>query len=470
MPDTFPTDRQVIAIVGGGLSGAIVAWNLARHLAEGGPRIVVIEPRDALGQGLAYSTPDPEHRLNVPEHKMSLMSDQPQHFQEWLASDLAPTFAADARTATGDLYVPRQVFGRYVAQHLQALVDAGRISHLRGRAVAAQRQAGGFRIRLDDGRQLQAQRLVLAATHPAPGLPAGLAALRDTPGLIADPYAPGALAGIAADGDVLVVGAGLTGADIVASLHRQGHRGRIHLLSRHGRRSQPHGPQQPETAADFSVRPERSALALLRRIRRALADDLAHGLTWHPLFDKLRWQGPQIWAALPQDERRRLLRHLRGLWDIHRFRIAPQTHEVLTRLIGSGQVSPIAGRVLRADNGQVVALTVALRGGGARQLRVTRVVLATGPAHGGVIAENPVLADLARQGVIAPDPLALGLRTTPEGQAITRDGRPEDDLLVAGPLARGAVGELMGAPEVIIWAENLARRLSSELTRQASAA
>ena len=472
MPSPIQSHRsdQVVAIIGGGLSGAVLAWNLARLRGADELRIVVIEPRDALGQGLAYSTPDPDHRLNVPEHKMSLISDQPLHFQDWLASGRAPWIAPVSTTATGDVFVPRQVFGRYIAEHLQEQIDAGRITHLRGRAVAAQRHAGGFRIRLDNGALVEAQRVVLAATHPAPALPGALAPLRGTPALIADPYAPDALAAIPAEGDVLIVGSGLTGADIVASLHRRGHRGRIHLLSRHGRRSQPHGPQQAETTADFSVAPERTALALLRRIRRALAQDLAAGLTWHPLFDRLRVQGPQIWAALPQVERRRLLRHLRGLWDIHRFRIAPQTHEVLGRLIESGQVRPITGNVTRTDPGQVVMLNIAQRQGDALSLRVTHVVLATGPAHGAVIAQNPVLADLARQGLIGPDPLALGIWTTPDGQAIAQDGQAQDDLLVAGPLARGAVGELMGAPEVTIWAENLALRLSRDLARPASAA
>ncbi|HWK34416.1 MAG TPA: FAD-dependent oxidoreductase, partial [Hyphomicrobium sp.] len=67
------TDRQAtIAIIGGGFSGAAIAWHLARDARVAGTRVVVIEPRATLGQGLAYSPGEPAYRINVPASKMSL--------------------------------------------------------------------------------------------------------------------------------------------------------------------------------------------------------------------------------------------------------------------------------------------------------------------------------------------------------------------------------------------------------------
>ena len=54
-----------MAIVGGGYSGAAAGVQLARA-ARNAISITIIEPRDELGRGLAYSTPDPDHRLNGP--------------------------------------------------------------------------------------------------------------------------------------------------------------------------------------------------------------------------------------------------------------------------------------------------------------------------------------------------------------------------------------------------------------------
>lgn len=448
-----------VVIVGGGLSGAALAFHLARESGEGGPRITVIEPRADLGRGLAYSTDDPDHRLNVPDHKMTLDTAAPEGFAAWLRAGGIP--GPDSRAANGDHFLPRAVFGAWVAEVLQPLLASGRIRHLRGRAVAGRAEGAGFVIATDTGEEIRAGQLVLAATHPAPALPGELAALDGHPALIADAYAPGALDKIAAGERVLILGSGLTGADVVASLIRRGHRGPVHLLSRHGRRSQPHGPAQGETGADLSQDTPTSARELLRRIRAELARDAARGLTWHALFDRLRAQGPVIWAALPLTERARLVRHLRGLWDIHRFRIAPQTHDIVEQSLDSGRVAQITGRLRSVTPGQgCVTLTVGHKDGSESRITVDRIVLATGPAHGAATKLNPLYADLARQGRIRADALRLGLDTDANGAAIGATGRADPALLVAGPLARAAVGELMGVPEVTAWAEKLARRLA----------
>lgn len=50
------SDTVTIAIIGGGLTGAALAYRLALLSAAPTLRIVVIEPREDLGRGLAYST------------------------------------------------------------------------------------------------------------------------------------------------------------------------------------------------------------------------------------------------------------------------------------------------------------------------------------------------------------------------------------------------------------------------------
>ncbi|MDZ4310808.1 MAG: FAD-dependent oxidoreductase [Cypionkella sp.] len=449
-----------VAIIGGGLSGAAVAYHLA-ELTDAD--VVVIEPRADLGRGMAYATPDPDHRLNVPDHKMTLRSDQPEDFRRWLHTAEAPTLPANSARLSGEIYAPRAVFGAYVAAQLQPLQHEGRLRHVQARVISVTRP-DRYRLGLSDGGQVTADIVVLAATHPNAGLPRELAGLAGDPALISDPFAEGALAGVAEDARLLIIGNGLTSADIVASLHRRGHRGKITALSRHGFRSQPHGPTQAETTADFVKNPPRTALDLLRRARAAVAQDQALGLTWHAVFDRLRAQGPVIWAALPDPERRRFLRHLRALWDVHRFRIAPQTYEANQHMQRMGRLVSLAARIVTATPGSPIKLGLQARHNGTRfTIAVDRVILATGPAHGSVIKSTPALTDLAALGLLQPDPLGLGLLTAANGQAVPLSGTPDGTLLVAGPLARATVGELMGVPEVITWAEHIAREVARQI-------
>lgn len=450
----------VVAIIGGGLSGAAVALHLADQLPPGSARVAVVEPRPVLGQGLAYSTPDPDHRLNVPARKMTLKTAEPLDFQHWLEQQ------PETEGPAGDVFPPRRVFAAYVAARLAGCLADGRVEHLRGTARNVEPgPAGSLILDISHRDRIRADVVVLATGHPPARLLPQVEPLVHSAALVRDAFAPGALDRIADDERVLIIGSGLTAADIVSTLARNGHRGPLHALSRHGHRSMPHGPVQPESQADFARNPPPTARALLVRVRAALDEDAAEGLTWHPLFDLLRAQAPTIWRSLSREERRRLLRHLRTFWDVHRFRIAPETCATLDRLTETGQLSWHVGRIRRVVAGPTgVAVTYRRRGGEDETgLPVDRIVLATGPAQDLAISGNPALAALAGRGRIAPDPLGLGLWSTVDGHARRTDGTPDPRIRVAGPIARGAVGELMGVPEIVAWAEMLAAGIAADL-------
>ena len=65
---------------------------------------------------------------------------------------------------------------------------------------------------------------MIATTHRSPTIPGPLAKFSDDPRLTPDPLADHALAAVGADDSVLIVGSGLTGVDVVASLEAQGYR------------------------------------------------------------------------------------------------------------------------------------------------------------------------------------------------------------------------------------------------------
>ena len=451
-----------MAIIGGGFSGAALAYHLARRPENAATRIVVVEPRERLGAGLAYSTVEPSHRINVPAGRMSLDTAEPDQFARWLET---LRLLDDEAPMTGDTYVQRGLFGRYVHEALAPFVRTGRIEHRRARAEAIARQDDGrFLVQLSVGTPFLADIVALATTHPLPAVPSPLAAVAQEPGFVADPYDPAPFAAIPAEARVLIVGNGLTAADVVALLDRRGHRGPIVTLSRNGLRSRGHAFTPVEPRGDFTTDPETSAVSLLRRVRREIAAAEAEGLTWHGVIDAVRSQGQAIWRALPEAERRRIVQHLRTIWDVHRFRIAPSIEATLERLEGEGRLFRIAATLLSAE-AQADGFRVRLRRRRAADPEAARfdvIVNTTGPAHRSVISAAPARS-LHEAGLIALDGVGLGLATARDGRALRADGRPVDGLFIAGPLARGTFGELMGLPQVTAYAEHLAETLSSHL-------
>ena len=69
------------------------------------------------------------------------------------------------------------------------------------------------------------------------------------------------------------------------------------------------------------------------------------------------------------------------------------------------------------------------------------------------------LSELGHAGWIALDASGLGLKTSLNGRAIGAAGVAEPSLFIAGPLARGTFGELMGMPQVAEYARFIAEQL-----------
>ncbi|MCZ0963251.1 hypothetical protein [Paracoccus benzoatiresistens] len=70
------------------------------------------------------------------------------------------------------------------------------------------------------------------------------------------------------------------------------------------------------------------------------------------------------------------------------------------------------------------------------------------------------MASAADAGLVRLDSLGLGLDVTEGCRAVGTKGEAVPGLWVAGPLARGHLGELMGIPEVTAHAELVAARLA----------
>ncbi len=454
--------RWQIVIVGGGFSGTALAIQLLRR---GDERIAVtvIEPRKCLAEGVAYSTCDPVHRINVPAQRMQLSSSEEGEFERWYRQH--PDFDLDREAIwqDGNIYPQRRYFAAYIREKLEQakLSSPVNFRHIHDSAEGYQ---NGRIITAQQG-EYRADQVILAISHPAPSVPNIFIPFLKEGRIISDPWQVGALTRINNQESVAIIGTGLTMCDVVASLARQGHQGSITAISRRGLIPRSNvSAIYADSKLTVPLIPHPTVRRWLRQIRQEVKHAEQHQLPWQLVFDDIRRQGQIIWQQLSHQEQRRFLRHLRPWWDVHRYRIAPQVAAVQTEYLDSTQLRIKAARIqsVTQDQGKV-RLILRQRHAGNEVLWVDRVILTTGPAHQDLIHRQPLLADLLAQDLIQADPLGLGIAVNRQAQAINSTGKFSHILYVVGPAARGQFGELMGLPQVADHAEFVAQQLLSAL-------
>jgi uncharacterized NAD(P)/FAD-binding protein YdhS len=288
---------------------------------------------------------------------MTLFPDNPADFDNWIRQNNVLEEDPEATWQDGHVYPRRAVFGRYIAA-LVARRGAARagvtITHVRDNALSVIRQSPGYSVGLAQGGTLDADFVVIATSHPAPAPPPVIASLGPHPAIIANPWAPDALAAVSPAQDVLIVGTGLTMADVVASLARQQHEGRVTAFSRRGQLSRGHA-FAPTPFTWFADLTPATARGLTRKIRELAAAARSQGLPWQVVMDDVRANGQTLWRNFDITERRRLLRHLRAFWDTHRYRVAPQTECAVRTKLADGSLTVLAAS-LRAAAGRRISL------------------------------------------------------------------------------------------------------------------
>ncbi|MGD9805056.1 MAG: FAD/NAD(P)-binding protein [Hyphomicrobiaceae bacterium] len=334
-----------IVIVGGGFSGAVVAVELLRTL-QPGHSIVIYEPTDEIGRGIAYAKGPEHHLLNVPAHMLSVPPDDEGHFRDWVLARFAQS--SRLRESDGAYFFPRTWFGTYVHERYLEAVSANPgviVTHIREPAVSISQVGSALMVRAASG--VRAFEKVVLAIGSSPSAPF------ESPGRIEGTGPTVAQSGWAFDATsihknshVAIVGGGLTMADVVADLEASGHTGMITCISRNGRRPHVAIGIRPDFVPAQSPPESLSARQLVALVREWAAEATLQGLDWRSCIDHVRRSMLELWRALQPCERRRLRRHARSLWDAHRYLMPPAAHHRIEALIRSGRFEHLKGRVL----------------------------------------------------------------------------------------------------------------------------
>lgn len=399
-----------------------------------------------MGRGVAYSTTEAVHLLNVRAEGMSALAGNADHF--------ARRYTAEGGDPRG--FAQRRFFARYLGDMLDEAVKSGFTELVESTAQGVSRKEGSWQVQLGDSSTITASALVLAIGNQEP---ASLPAFEGVgPCFIGNPWGADAKAAVEdlamSGGAALLIGTGLTMVDLVLSLDAAGHDGRIVGLSRRGLVPRGHADAEP-ASVDWGDVPKGSVRALWRWLRRRGAD-----VGWRAAVDSLRPHSHPLWQSLDPDQQRRFLRHARPWWDVHRHRIAPEVADTVARLVGEGRLEIVAGRIARArDTSEGVEVEYRRRGAQASRTETfARVFNCTGPLHAITRSKNPLLRSLLDADEIRPDQLNIGVE-------IDGTCRAGEHLWAMGPLTKGRYWEIIAVPDIREQAAQVADNIQQELAK-----
>jgi uncharacterized NAD(P)/FAD-binding protein YdhS len=444
-----------ITIIGGGASGTLLAANLIKHAGGEPLEINLIEKHRIIGRGVAYSTVEDIHLLNVPAAKMGAFPDDVEHFYKWLV-------ASGHNYAPGN-FVPRKLYGEYLRDVLNDVVSntASHISInlLDDEVIDVDIVGNSGLVLLRSGEVIPSHRVVLAFGNFLPPAPH-----TETSDFITSPkYFQNAWDNtlgekISATDNVLVIGTGLTAVDNILSFYHRGHKGKITALSTHGWFPLVHQAADPYRSFKDEIDGEKN----IRRIFNTIRRHCGTAENWRAVIDSLRPFTQDIWRSLPVGEKQRFLRRLRRIWDISRHRIPPKCNDILTYMRESGTLEVRRGRLrdIRALNGE---FEITFRSRNVDDMfRADAVINCTGSETNFAKIDFPLIRSLLKKGEIGPDELYLGLNATPDGKIINQRNEISKVISTLGPSLRGVLWESTAMPEIRVQARDLALRLLAE--------
>lgn len=441
-----------ITIIGGGASGTLLAVNLLKNGGNEPLEINLVEKSSKVGRGVAYSTADEVHLLNVPAGKMGAFPDDIEHFHKWLSAngyEYAPTD-----------FVPRKIYGEYLreifADAIAQKTPNTTLNLLDDEAIDIFTAEDSALVLLQSGEVLPSHRVVLAfGNFLPPNLPTENADYASSEKYFHNAWNAENLEKIAPTDDVLVIGTGLTAVDNILSFYHKNHQGKIIAISKHGWFPAVHEPAKPYECFKNEIAEQSTVSGIFKTIRR----HCRRAENWRSVIDVLRPITQETWYRLPAQEKQTFMRHLRRVWDISRHRMPPKCAEILKVMMLDGRLEIRSGKItdIKTIDGKFeVKFT---KKGKTEFLKTDAVINCIGSESNFDKIDFPLVRSLLEKGEIKPDELALGLDATPEGRIINRENKASNVILTLGTALRGVLWESTAMPEIRAQAKNLSVRL-----------
>ncbi len=434
-----------VIIIGGGLSGSLLAMQLAR--SPGGSEVVLIEKNpEFLGRGVAYQYDFTHQPLNVVAGGMSLFPDKPLDFVKWLeANHFRYNHLIDQ--VSPEAFIPRKIFGDYVLENLEKIQQevSERLQIRIDEAISIMDFGKRKTVVFASGNALHADHVILAlGNFPPADLFATHNPVQNDPRYFASPWSDRVYSDIKGDEDILLVGSGLTAVDIVLGLIVRKFRGKVTMLSRRGVFPLPH--DLTHQAISITVPENYSPRKMLLWVRYLMRKNPE--VPWSVIIDGLRPYTQKIWLQWIVSDKQYFLKKIRPYWEIARHRIPSASSERLNNMMEKGQLVLKKGTIEEASVSSNGIEILYRSESGLNSQVFQKVINCTGPESNYRKVRFPIIVDLIASGKVKIDELGLGIKCTPEGSIINDQGEVEQGIWCIGPMRKAVLWETTALREL----------------------
>lgn len=408
------------------------------------------------GRGVAYSEEFTHQLLNVTTGGMSLFTEKPNDFTEWLERN-RNTYSNILPEKIATAFVPRKFFGDYISQHLREAVHShpGKLQIINEEVISLRKKENIFLAVTDRKNIFEADEVVLAlGNFPPADLFKEEHPVFSDPRYFSNPWIGNIYTGLSEVKNILVAGTGLSAVDVVLTLKQKKFNGNIRMISRKGKLPLAHDVNV--TPVKINLPPHLHPREVWLHYSNFLKTHPE--ISWQSLVEGLRPLTQNFWTNWNKEERNYFLKRLRPSWEIVRHRIPHSASVMLNEMIASGKLQMAKGMIA---NAKIAHTGISVSFDSKSKLPETvfqKIVNCTGPESDYRKVKFPIIISLMEQGFVCADELGLGIKCTVDGKIIDKNSNEVEGLWCIGPMRKSALWETTALKEIREQAEVFVKR------------
>lgn len=311
------TNQNKLAIIGFGASGLLTFFHLVKNFPKNSAELTIDifeKSTQQLARGIAYSTKNPNHLLNVVAQGMGASEDR-QDFFDWLQKT-HPNYQKND-------FVSRKIFGDYLQHLLGLALEIAAEKKISCRFFEKEISEIFYENQKFKIAGESYNHCVLATGTPLKNPEKNFWNIDISKHLAA--------------AEIHLIGCGLTAFDAAISLHDLGFSGKIFMHSRTKKLPQMHELFTQEKIFESPLSLADSNLPL-SQIFKKFKKNCQNSICWRKTFDVFRPLTQRFWSALSLEKKQRFMRHCFRTWNTHRHRCPQNQFAIISKMIAEEKI------------------------------------------------------------------------------------------------------------------------------------